>query len=167
LSSVAAVALLLLVFYRRWRPIVAVLLPLSLAWVLFAAVMGLLGLRLNLYNLLSIPLCIGYGIDDHVFLVHRYQAMPPHLRDPARVLATTGRAIVLTTLSTMVGFAGLLVAHFEGLRLLGMSGALAVLLCLLAAFAVLPALLALLWPRALAPGPGKGGADAAEDHAQG
>ncbi len=147
LASVVSVALLLLLFYRRWRPIVAVLLPLSLAWVLFAAVMSLLGLKLNLYNLLAIPLCIGYGIDDHVFLVHRHEATPPHLRDPARVLFTTGRAIVLTTLSTMVGFAGLLVAHFEGLRLLGISGALAVLLCLFAAFAVLPALLALLWPR--------------------
>ncbi|MCU1278041.1 MAG: hypothetical protein JWM53_1587, partial [bacterium] len=36
-------------------------------------------------------------------------------------------------------------ARFDGLRLLGLSGALAVLLCLLAAFAVLPALLTLLF----------------------
>lgn len=85
---------------------------------------------------------IGYGIDDHIFLVHRYEAEPG--AGTGKVLATTGRAIVLTSLSTMAGFAGLAAARFDGLRLLGLSGALAVLLCLLAAFAVLPALLTLL-----------------------
>ena len=145
--SVVAVALLLLVYYRRLRPFLAVFLPLSLSWVLFGAALYLLGLPLHLYNLLSVPLVIGYGIDDHIFLVHRHQAAPPAERDPAHVLDTTGRAIVLTTLSTMAGFLGLLPAHFAGLRQLGLCGALAVLLCMLAAFLVLPALLALWWPR--------------------
>ena len=76
-----------------------------------------------------------------------HQAAPPAERDPAHVLDTTGRAIVLTTLSTMAGFLGLLPAHFAGLRQLGLCGALAVLFCMLAAFLVLPALLALWWPR--------------------
>lgn len=144
--SVLAVALLLLAYYRRLRPFLAVFLPLSLSWVLFGAALHLLGLPLHLYNLLAVPLVIGYGIDDHIFLVHRHEALAKVKRDPAFVLATTGRAIVLTTLSTMAGFLGLLPAHFAGLRQLGLCGALAVLLCLLAAFLVLPALLALLWP---------------------
>ncbi|MGZ3442711.1 MAG: MMPL family transporter, partial [Polyangia bacterium] len=143
LASTLAVALLLGVYYRRWRPWVAVMVPLALAWVLFAAALGALDLPLNLYNLLAVPLVIGYGIDDHIFMVHRFEAEPT--AGTGSVLATTGRAIVLTSLSTMAGFAGLAVARFDGLRLLGVSGALAVLLCLLAAFAVLPALLTLLW----------------------
>lgn len=147
LASALAVALLLALYYRRWRPWLAVMLPLALAWVLFAAALGELSLPLNLYNLLAVPLVIGYGIDDHIFLVHRYQAEPG--AGTGRVLATTGRAIVLTSLSTMAGFAGLAAARFDGLRLLGLSGALAVLLCLLAAFAVLPALLTLLFERSL------------------
>jgi predicted RND superfamily exporter protein len=102
---------------------------------------------LHLYNLLCVPLVIGYGIDDHIFLVHRHEASAPAARDPVLVLRTTGRAIVLTTLSTMAGFLGLLPAHFVGLRQLGLGGALAVLLCMLAALLVLPALLALFWPR--------------------
>lgn len=144
--SVVAVALLLFVYYRRLRPFLAVLLPLSLSWVLFGAALYVFGLPLHLYNLLSVPLVIGYGIDDHIFLVHRHKASPPAERDPAHVLDTTGRAIVLTTLSTMAGFLGLLPAHFAGLRQLGLCGALAVLFCMLAAFLVLPALLALWWP---------------------
>jgi predicted RND superfamily exporter protein len=143
-TSALAVLLLLALFYRRWRPFVAVAAPLLLAWIGFGAALVLFDIPLNLFNLLAVPLVIGYGIDDHVFLVHRYEEDPA--RDPARTLATTGRAIILTSLSTTAGFAGLAVARFEGLRLLGVSGALAVLFCLLAAFAVLPALMALLWP---------------------
>ncbi len=146
LASLLAVTSILLLYYRRWRPFLAVFIPLSGAWVLFAAAHALLHIPLNLYNLLAVPLCIGYGIDDHIFLVHRHEATPPEKRDPAAVLRTTGRAIVLTTLATGAGFAGLLPAHFVGLRLLGLSGALAVLLCLCAAYLVLPALLQLLWP---------------------
>jgi predicted RND superfamily exporter protein len=144
-ASALAVALLLALYYRRWRPWLAVMLPLGLAWVLFAAALAALRLPLNLYNLLAVPLVIGYGIDDHVFLVHRYQAEPS--AGAGHALATTGRAIVLTSLSTMAGFAGLAVARFDGLRLLGLSGALAVALCLAAAFALLPALLTLLFER--------------------
>jgi predicted exporter len=144
-ASVLAVLLLLALFYRRWRPFVAVSAPLVLAWIGFGAALAACDIPLNLFNLLAVPLVIGYGIDDHVFLVHRYEEDPA--RDPSRTLATTGRAIVLTSLSTTAGFAALAVARFEGLRLLGLSGALAVLFCLLAAFAVLPALLTLLWPR--------------------
>jgi predicted exporter len=142
-SAALAVALLLALWYRRARPWLAVMGPLVLAWVGFGAALSLLGLPLNLFNLLAVPLVIGYGIDDHVFLVHRHER---GARDPGATLATTGRAIVLTSLSTMAGFAALGAARFDGLRLFGVSGALAVALCMLAAFAVLPSLLALLWP---------------------
>ncbi|MBL8635401.1 MAG: MMPL family transporter [Myxococcales bacterium] len=143
LASLGLVVLLLVVYYRRLRPVVVVLLPLSLAWVLFGTSLVVLGIPLHLYNLLAVPLVIGYGIDDHIFLVHRFQVSG----DIRTSLATAGRAIVLTTLSTVAGFLALLIAHFPGLRQFGLSGALAVLLCLLAALLVLPALLSLLWPQ--------------------
>jgi predicted RND superfamily exporter protein len=148
-ASAFAVALLLAVYYRRGRPWLAVMLPLLLAWLLFAAALALGHLPLNLYNLLSVPLVIGYGIDDHVFIVHRFETEPA--RGTGHALATTGRAIVLTSLSTMAGFAGLAAARFDGLRLLGLSGALAVAFCLCAAFAVLPALLSLLYTPSATP----------------
>jgi len=142
--SALGVALLLALFYRRGKPWLAVMLPLLLAWVGFGAALAALGLPLNLFNLLSVPLVIGYGIDDHVFLVHRHLADPSE--GPAHTVATTGRGVVLTSLSTIAGFAGLAIARFEGLRLFGLSGALAVAFCMLGAFAVLPALLALFFP---------------------
>lgn len=147
LFAALGVVLLLALYYRRPRPMVAVLLPLVVAWALFGASLTIFSLPLNLYNLIAVPLCIGYGIDDHIFMVHRHVTAPPGERDLARLLVTTGRAIILTTLATVAGFAGLIPAHFVGLRYLGLGGALAVLLCLAAALLALPALLVLLFPR--------------------
>ena len=144
-ASVVLVFAILVLYYRRARPVIAIMVPLSFAWILFAAALGVLGLPLNLFNLVAVPLVVGYGIDDHVFLVHRH--VDSGGKGPEHALASTGRAIVVTSLSTVAGFAGLAAARFDGLRLLGLSGALAVALCLLAAFAVLPALLEILWPR--------------------
>ncbi len=145
LASIAAVTLLLVVAYRRWRPIVAVLTPLALAWLAFPALLVGLGQPLNLFNLLTVPLVVGYGIDDHIFLLHRRLDRPGAPLGPA--LAAPARAIVITSLSTIAGFAGLAVAEFDGLRQLGIAGAAAVALCLFAALAVLPALLQWLIPR--------------------
>ena len=125
-ASVAAVVLLLTLYYRRLRPVLAVLLPLATAWTLFAAVLGALDIPLDLFNLLAVPLVVGYGIDDHLFLVHRFEEDQPH--DSHAALASTGTAIVVTSLSTMAGFAGLAVARFDGLRALGRTGAIAVAL---------------------------------------
>ena len=142
------VVLLVCVHHRRWRPSLAILLPLLLAWVLFGAALALFHIPLNLYNVLAVPLVIGYGIDDHVFLLHRYEE--GGRRDVGQALASTGRAVIVTSLATMAGFLPIAFARFPALRLLGVSGALAVALCLVAAFAVLPALLVVLF-RADAP----------------
>lgn len=142
--STAAVLLLLALYYRRARPWLAVVLPLSFAWILFAAALGGFGLPLNLFNLLTIPLVIGYGIDDHVFLLHRHAQAPA--AGPAPALTATGRAIVVTSLATIAGFLPLALARFDGLKLFGLSGALSVACCLVACLALLPAVLTLLWP---------------------
>ena len=136
------VAALVFLYYRRWRPAVALLLPLTLAWVLFAAALTGFGIPLNLFNLLAVPLVIGYGIDDHVFLTYRFEEDPTH--DVRNSLSSTGRAVMVTTLATMAGFLPIAFARFPALRLLGISGALAVGLCMFAAFLVHPAALVLL-----------------------
>src|SRR5262249_30863786 len=53
LASAVSVLLLLALFYRRWRPFVAVAAPLMLAWIGFGAALAVLGIPLNLFNLLS------------------------------------------------------------------------------------------------------------------
>jgi hypothetical protein len=139
-AAVALTLALLLGYYRRGRPALLVVVSLGAAWMVFAALLRLGGVPLNLFTLLAVPFVLGYGIDDHVFLVHRAA------EGAATAVATTGRAVALTSLTTAAGFAGLLLARHEGLRQLGAAGTLAVLACLLAALALAPPLIRLLLP---------------------
>jgi hypothetical protein len=133
--SVVLTLALLLGYYRRGRPAALVLLSLGAAWVAFAALLRVCGVPLNLFTLLTVPFVLGYGIDDHVFLVHRAGA------GAAAAVTSTGRAVALTSLTTAAGFGGLLLARHEGLRQLGAAGSLAVLVCLVAALVIAPPLM--------------------------
>jgi predicted RND superfamily exporter protein len=54
---------------------------------------------------------------------------------------STGRAVVLSGLTTIVAFASLLIGRHEGIRSLGLVMTIGVTSCLIAALALLPALL--------------------------
>ena len=79
--AMVIVALLVIVHHRTWRASVSILAPLMLAWVLFGATLTWLHIPLNLFNLLAVPLVVGYGIDDHVFLFDRFEESGEHGRE--------------------------------------------------------------------------------------
>jgi predicted RND superfamily exporter protein len=58
------------------------------------------------------------------------------------VIRQIGRAIVLTSLTTSIGFGSLISSHYPGLRSIGWVAGLGILTCLLAALILLPAVLA-------------------------
>jgi predicted RND superfamily exporter protein len=138
LATLLAVLLLLGLLVRRCWPVIATLLSLVLAGVLFIGCLRLLGLKLDLYNLMVIPIIIGYGVDDHLYLVHR------SLDEGIEAgLLHSGRPVLAATLSTIAAFSGLAFCQLPGLRTLGFTGMLGLGLGLLASLIVMPALLAL------------------------
>jgi len=80
---------------------------------------------------------LGIGIDNGVHIVHRYRKGG----DIGAVLATSGRAITVSSLTTIAGFACLLFSTHRGLISLGQLIVLGVGCCLAASLIVLPATL--------------------------
>jgi uncharacterized protein len=112
----------------------------GLAWV--TGLMYVLDFRINIYNMVAFPTVIGMGIDNAVHIFHRYrEAGPGSLR---LVLRTTGVALMATTLTTMVGFAGLVPAHHPALYWIGTVSLLGLGCAFITAVTLLPALLQLL-----------------------
>jgi predicted RND superfamily exporter protein len=102
--------------------------------------MSLLSLKFNYVNFIVLPLIVGIGIDDGIHIVHRWrQEATGNLN---KVLNQIGRAIVLTSLTTTIGFGSLVSSHYPGLRSIGWVTALGILACLLGALFMLPAVLA-------------------------
>ncbi|MCS6924322.1 MAG: MMPL family transporter [Candidatus Binatia bacterium] len=134
-----AIAVVTFLTLRRVGDTLLALLPLSLGMIWTLGWMWLFGLQFNLANLVVVPLIIGIGIENGIHLVHRFREEGEG--GPALVAGSTGRAVTLFSLTTMVGFGSLMVAQYYGIFSIGLLLTLAVGSVLVASLVVLPLLL--------------------------
>jgi len=79
------------------------------------------------------------GIDDSIHMLQRY--FENNDRSIFTVITTTGRAILLTSLTTMLGFGSLIFTGHSGLASLGIVTSAGIGFCLLSSFFILPGLI--------------------------
>lgn len=132
---------LFLVYRTLWGiliPLTAVLL--SLTWIV--GFMGLTGENVNLINNLLIPLTFVVGTSDVIHLTTKYlsgvRAGLSRRRAMGSTLRDIGFAIFLTSLTTAVGFASLLISRIPPIRTFGLYAALGVLVTYLITIIILP-----------------------------
>ena len=153
LLGMAVIALLMVLFthYRKAAPALIGLLPLALSLLLFMGFHAALGIELTIFALASLPLLIGVGIDDHLFMLDRYlEDGHPGRLDEA--MAGAGRAIFVTTLTTLAAFGVLSLSRFPALASLGHAVILSLSLVFIASLFWMPALLSRYLPGEDAPG---------------
>jgi len=139
LLTFAAVTLLMWLNFRTPRWTMLALLPLVVGVLWMLLVMELLGMKLNFYNMVVLPAVLGIGNDAGAHLVHRYRERGPG--SILRVLRSTGEHVMMASLTTMMGFAGLLLSFHPGLRSIGELAVVGIGTTLLAALVFLPALI--------------------------
>nr|MDT0660706.1 MMPL family transporter [Micromonospora sp. DSM 115978] len=102
---------------------------------------------INVVTILGLGLAIDYGL----FMVGRFReelARGLDVEDAiAGTMATAGRTVVVSGVTVAVSLCGLLIFPMTFLRSMGLGGLAAVLIAMVAALTVLPALLAVLGPR--------------------
>ena len=117
--------------------------PLILGYVWMLGGMRLLDVDFNFLSITISPLLIGIGVDNGIHILHRVQE--ERRNDPAgaieRASALTAVPVVVTTLTTMLVFASLLIARTPGLRFLGAAALLGIGFTLLFSLLFLPAAL--------------------------
>lgn len=139
LATLALVIVLMFANFTTLRWSMLALLPLAVGvlWMLFFV--ELLGERLNFYNLIVLPAVLGIGNDAGVHIVHRYMEMGKG--SIRAVLRSTGEHVAMGSLTTMIGFAGLLLSFHPGLQSIGSLAVIGIGATLAAALLFLPALL--------------------------
>ena len=139
--TLVVVAVVLLIDLRSFVDTLLVLTPLLNALVWVVGFMYVFDIKLNLYNMVAFPTIIGMGIDNSVHIFHRYQEVG---RGSLRlVLRTTGVALLATSLTTMVGFSGLVPAIHPALTSIGVLSLVGLGSCFITSVTLLPALLQL------------------------
>ena len=139
LLTVLVVFLLLWLDFRNPRHALLAMIPLAAGVIWMVGLMRLFGLQFTVINVMGLPMIVGIGIDDGVHIVHRWVAEG---RSNLRlVFASTGKAILLTSLTTMLGFGSLVFSIYRGFGSLGGALFLGVAACFLTTVLFLAALL--------------------------
>ena len=126
---------------RRLRETVFALVPLVLGTLWAIGLMPLFGLKLNLANVWGVPLIIGASAEYGLNVITR--AMEARARGGPRFARSTILAVAFNGLSTITGFATLLLAHHRGMWSLGLLLTLGSVTSLVASIVVLPVLVRL------------------------
>ncbi len=137
--TVLVVFMLLLIDFRSVKITLIAMIPLVVGAVWMVGLLKTFGHQLTFVNVMGIPMIIGIGIDDGVHFLHRY-----YLEGKGKlrtVASSTGKAIMLTSMTTMVGFGSLLIAKYRGLGSLGTLLVLGVFACFVTTMTILPSLL--------------------------
>lgn len=128
--------------HRRFRraAIVAASLVVGVAWL--GAILQLCAIKINFLNFIALPITFGIGADYAVNIYTRYlleRRRYPAAQAAHAAIASTGGAVVLCSLTTIIGYASLLVARNGALISFGKIAILGELACLGAAIFVMPA----------------------------
>ncbi|NOZ60407.1 MAG: MMPL family transporter [Calditrichaeota bacterium] len=124
-GQIAMVLTLIIIFFLLWLDFKHVgdafiaMIPLGAGILWMVGLMHLTGQQLTVMNVMGLPLILGIGIDDGVHIIHRWRSeKKTNLR---LVFASTGKAILLTSLTTMLAFGSLIFAIWRGFGQLGAS----------------------------------------------
>ena len=141
LYALAAITLYLILTLRNIKTTLLVLLPTLAGAVLTLGLMRLTGIQFNLANLVILPLILGIGVVDGVHILHRCREEPECGKNV--ISKSTGQAVILTSLTTMIGFGSLMVADHQGVYSVGLVLTLGVGSCMVTSITLLPALMKL------------------------
>ncbi len=138
-ATLTMVFLLMLVSFRSLRWTLIAMLPLLVGLLWLFGIMIVTGMMFNFYNLVVLPAILGIGEDNGVHLAHRY-------RDEGHgrmwnVLSSTGQHVTIGSMTTMLGFSGLLFTNHPGLQSLGVMAVIGIGMTLVAGLTFLPALI--------------------------
>ncbi len=137
--TIIVVFILLLIDFRNVRHALMAMIPLMAGMVWMVGILHLIGRQLDVVNVMAIPLIIGIGIDDGVHVIHRWRR--EGRGSVKTVFASTGKAILLTSLTTMLAFGSLMFSLWRGYGSLGAALLIGVGACFITTVVILPGII--------------------------
>ncbi|BDU51612.1 efflux RND transporter permease subunit [Haliovirga abyssi] len=124
LLSVFVIYFIILIDFRSIKYATMAILPMILTIFSMMGIMGMVGVKFNVVNIIALPLIIGIGVDDGIHIINRYRIE----NNLYIALKSTGKAILLTTITTAAAFGTLMLAKYRGFITFGLLLTLGVVL---------------------------------------
>jgi hypothetical protein len=135
--SVIAIAGLVFIHFRKLSSVVLSLVPVLFGFIWMVGLMGAMNVPFNPANIMTLPLIVGIGVTNGIHILNRY-AEELH---PSILAKSTGKAVLVSGLTTIAGFGSLIIAEHRGIRSLGIIMSIGVATCMIVGLTFLPALL--------------------------
>lgn len=139
LLTLVVVFVLLTVDFRKPGLALMAMIPLVAGMAWMVGLLHLVGRQLDVMNVMALPLILGIGIDDGVHIVHRWRH--EGYSSTRTVFASTGKAILLTSLTTMLAFGSMSFSIWRGYGSLGIALVIGVGACFLTTVIILPGII--------------------------
>ena len=137
-----AIVYLLFFDFRNVKDTLLALVPMLIGMGQAFGVMGYLGIPLNPANMIAIPLILGIGIDDGIHIMHDYRLQ----KGTYRMSSSTANSVLITSLTTFIGFGSLMISSHQGLQSLGRVLVIGITCCMFCSLVLLPAFL-MVWTK--------------------
>ncbi len=137
--ALVTIALLVLVHFRSVLAVVLSLFPVAVGTIWTSSLMVWMDLPLNPANIMTLPLVVGIGVTNGIHILNRFAEE----QNPGILARSTGKAVLVSALTTVAGFGSLVLADHQGIRGLGLLMAVGTAACMVAGLMCLPAMLML------------------------
>jgi len=138
--SLGAIGLLVFFHFRSLTSVLLALVPVAIGSLWLAGLMGWLDVPFNPANIMTLPLVIGIGVTNGIHVLNRFAEE----QSPSILARSTGKAVLVSCLTSMAGFGSLMLARHQGIYSLGCVMTTGLATCMIAGLTFLPALLNLL-----------------------
>ena len=148
-----ATVVLVLVSFRRRRDSLLSIMALLMGILWMAGAMAGLGMKLNFLNFVAFPITFGNGVDYSINVMRRYR-LEEQAGNKEPILSAvrlSGGAVVLCSLTTIVGYTSLYVSANQAMNSFGLAMAISEVTCLVAAVLTMPAVMIMLSRRGANP----------------
>ena len=141
------VSIVLFFFHRTFKGIIIAFLPPAFSIALTFGVLGIVQPELTIISVAIIALLLGLGVDYSIHLMNRFveeHSIEDNVNRIEKILRFTGKAVLLSTITTMIGFASLMISSMSPIITFGFGCAIGILFCFISATVLVPCLVLIL-----------------------
>jgi len=147
LIAILLVSIVLFFFHRTIKGVIIALLPTAYSIVLTFGTLGAVRPELTTLSISIIALLLGLGVDYSVHLMNRFAeeyAEEDLVDRTEKILRSTGKAILLSTVTTIIGFGSLMISSMNPIVTFGFGSSVGILYAFISTIILTPSLSVLL-----------------------
>ena len=137
--SLVMILIVLALDLKRVKAVLFALVPLVVGMLWMQGVLYVLGISYNVANIAALPLLLGLSVVYGLHIVHRWQESPEHSAFVST--HTDGRAVAFAAFTTICGLGSIIFARHQGVATFGILLFAGIMLAMITALYVLPALI--------------------------